>query len=150
MDCKRGLSEAQPRHWGHWIGDWKNEVPKGCEVTRYFSAGPKCWALEIKDPTGQKRWESKCKGIKLTTKSQEDLPIETMFEAVMELDNSPKIVTDPMKIRKDRNRGVVYSKQEVKKWQINVTKRGVLPCGRKNSSFWLLWPGINYRVLFFR
>ena len=75
-------------------------MPKGCEVTRYFSAGPKCWALEIKDPTGQKRWESKCKGIKLTTKSQEDLPIETMFEAVMELDNSPKIVTDPMKFEK--------------------------------------------------
>jgi hypothetical protein len=107
------------------LGALTNEQPETHKITRYFSGGPKTWAYEVEDETGEKKWVSKSKGIKFTKQSLDDLPIEKMWNLVINLDTSTQKIHDYQKFRRDVTTGTVRQFHEEKLWKINITKRRI-------------------------
>jgi hypothetical protein len=118
------------------LGSWSNEMGPNKKIKTFFSAGPKCYGLKVQNTETQTiEWITRSKGIKYTVGSLKELSIDDMYNAVLQWDQSPKLITDPLQIRKNRNKGELKTIEQKKKWKINLTKRVVLPCGKRTLPF---------------
>ncbi len=115
---------------GEFVGQFKNEIIStygpGSRVTKFFAAGPKSYGYEVVKSNGTMEKVFKNKGIKLTSRSLAQFSPDDMMQAVMTLNREAYQIKDPQKICRDKRKGTLYNREEIKRWRMVYTKRVLL------------------------
>ncbi len=120
--------EATEKCGGVLDVSWK--VIHSLTISQIHSLG-KIYGIEVVTPgKDESFWIQRSKGVELTKRALETLTPENMMSQVLgDPRNQVLEIICPMKIRRDKMKGHVYSRAEKKKTRLVITKRALLKDG---------------------
>ena len=127
------LDEYTPDMGDH-LGQWTNELKKGQHISRFVSSGPKSYAFITNDDEER---TTKLKGFTLNHEVSKLLNFDSICRLVLfwadpdnnplPPDEQPHVEVAYSKIRRDKYKFKLFSKEELKKFRVTYSKRRLLP-----------------------
>ena len=118
---------------GDYLGQWTNELQEGEYITKFVSSGPKSYCFI----TNKGRSITRLKGFTLNDETIQLLNFESIKRLVLfwadpdafPLDEGqdPYISVPHGKIRRDKYKFKLFSKEEIKKYRVTYSKRRLIP-----------------------
>lgn len=121
-----GKGTPSPIKLGNFLGDMEPEYA-GQDIVEFVGAGPKQYALEVKDNKGGVKHTLKIRGITLNEENAQKLNYEVFKDLVLSVrrDNLPApVFTHNTRILPDRQKGIVS--RDVTKKYLPVFNKGFL------------------------